>query len=752
MADLGNPNLGTQSKTGKSTDGNLDITQVADDDTDALASQIESFYKQDGTIKTRLAYNWDRNHRFLDGDQWLVFDGNRESGGVWNRLTVSKANEFLPRPVTNYIFDAYQTLKSYVIKVKPRSTVIPCTPLYDDRTAAKIGELCCEANWARLKEQENYEYAASCMITYGTVFKKDYWDASSQNLVTVPRMTQAPVTDPNTGMVMGMSEVPALDETGQPIEDKIPLGDVNTVICEPYRIALDPLATDLHKARWIMEYSIQSLDWLVETYSKEAPGYTNKVDDVKEEKSLSGSMRKFYQLKNSSGIKSGGGLEGAGGSSGQGGDAPLTNSAVVKEYYEAPSSQHPDGRMVVVANGVCLFAGASPYKGPDMGDWHPYSDCRWELVPGRYWGKSPLDVGVELQKRINSIDAVITLTRKTMAIPQKLIPMGSGVPNGHWTGRPGQEIHYRVSGEAKPETIPAAGVDASVFKEREQCVEDLKNITGAIDILKGDRPPGVTAASALNMLYEVGTGKLFPILDRWKRFTENSQRKQLRMICERYKEPRPEYIRLLKAMNKELSEQDINKFIGADLKDNCNVSLEASSNVPKLQAARQAQLLEAAQVGSLALEQPENRAEFNRQMGIQGFNQDVGPDTTRADWENSNLDSIDRGGMKPVVLDVDDDKIHMAVLARRMKEPSWMSASPAVQQAYMGHYQEHMQADNQKTQMAQMEAAMTGAPQGPQQGGGAPQPVHPHGKGIPQAQSKMLRSDTAVPGAPGGSQ
>ena len=81
-----------------------------------------------------------------------------------------------------------------------------------------------------------------------------------------------------------------------------------------------------------------------------------------------------------------------------------------------------------------------------------------------------------------------------------------------------------------------------------------------------------------------------------------------------------------------------------------------------------------------------------------------------------------------------------------------MAASPAVQQGYMAHYQEHLQADNQKTQMAQMEAAMTGGQVPPTQGGGAPQPVHPHGKGIPQAQSKMLRSDTAVPGAPGGSQ
>ena len=682
MADLGNDNRsGTNSKYGTNIDGNLDITQVPDDELDALANCIESYYKQDGTIKTRLSYSWDRNHRFLDGEQWLVFDGSRDTGGMWNRLTVSKNNEYIPRPVTNYIFDAYQTLKSYVIKTKPRSTVIPNTQFYKDKAAAKVAELCIEANWQRLKEQENYEYAASCLITYGTVFKKTYWDTSSQNLVKVPKMIQQPVMDPNTNLPQidpmtgqpAMESVEATDEFGQPLFDSLPRGDVNTDICEPYRIAIDPLATDLHKARWIMEYSIQSLDWIEETFNKELPGYTGRTDEVTEEKTLSGSMRKFYQLKNSSGVRGASSLESGTSVQGGGGDASITNSAVVKEYYERPSSSHPKGRMVVVANGITLYAGDSPYVGNDMGDWHPYSECRWEIVPGRFWGKSPLDVGVEIQKQINSIDAVIILTRKTMAVPQKLIPMGSGIIPGQWTGRPGYECHYRVSGQAKPEIIPATGVDPTVFQERAQRLEDLKNVMGAIDILKGDKPSGVTAASALNLLYEVGTGKLFPILDRWKRFVENDQRKQLRLIAKNYQEPRPAFIGLLLSMNKGLSEQSINKFIGMDLRDNCNVCVEAGSNIPKLQAAKQAQLQENAQTGTLNLESPENRAEFNRQMGITGFDNDIEPDQNRAEWENDLLDSLDHSpDNKPIILDVDDDATHIEVLARRMKEPSFL--------------------------------------------------------------------------------
>ena len=79
------------------------------------------------------------------------------------------------------------------------------------------------------------------------------------------------------------------------------------------------------------------------------------------------------------------------------------------------------------------------------------------------------------------------------------------------------------------------------------------------------------------------------------------QKKQLKLMANKYREPRPDYIAMLKMKNTELSEESINKFIGEDLYDNCNVIVEAGSNIPKLQAAQQARLQEAAQAGTLQL-------------------------------------------------------------------------------------------------------------------------------------------------------
>lgn len=731
----------------------FDLSVVPNDDLEALSEKIEKYYRMDSTAKVQLSYNWQRNHLMLDGFQWLVYDSSAATGGLWKRLDVSRTNEFIPRPTTNLMFDVYQTLKSYLIKTKPRSEVYPNTELYQDKMAAKIATLCCEANWAKLKEQANYEYAASCLVTYGTVFKKSYWDTSELVMSKVPRMTQIPKTDPSTGLQVGMEEVQATDpQTGDALFDTIPLGDVNTDVVEPYRICLDPIANDIHKVRWIMEYSIQPLSWIKDIYGKDPqsnPGYTGLAEEVEEEPNLQGSLKRFYQLKQSSGLKQR--IEG--GTSLGSTEEHLTNSAVVKEYYERPSRQFPNGRMVIVANGKTLYAGDSPYVGPELGDWHPYSECRWELVPGRFWGKSALDVASELQKRLNSIDSVVILTRKTMAIPQKLIPTSSGIAPGTWTGRPGQEIPYRdVGGGAKPELLPAQGAHASVFQERQQVAEDMKTITGAIDILKGERPDGVTAASALEMMYEVGMGKLFPILDRWKSFCENDQKKQLKVIAKYYKEPRPDFIRLLQQKNRELPAAAISKFIGSDLYDNCNVVVEAGSNVTKLQAAKKQELREAAQSGVLNLADPRNRRQYMEDMGIKGYDSDIGPDQKRAEWENSILDDTQNNPMNtPIVLDWDNHAIHMQCHEQRMKEPSWMELPPATQQAYMQHRQQHEMMMQQMLMMQQMQAAASGqAPGAPPPQAQPPQPMssQPKGKGNPKAVNEALNADVIQRGMP----
>ena len=748
------------SNTASTQAENIDISELETSDWEGLSRAIEVYYSHDTQQKSQLSFAWERTHMMLDGAQWIIYEGSRATGGIWKPLQVSRENEYIPRPVTNYLFDAYQTLKSYMLKNKPRSVVIPNTSAHSDKTGAKIAQLVLESNYDRLCEEQNYEYAVSSLIAYGTVFKKDFWDVTPVMKARVPKIQMQPQTDPQTGAVVGMAPVAVLDQYGEPVYEELPLGDVNTEIIEPYRMALDPLASDLHNAKWVMEYSIQTLDWIKNTYGKQEmqdpetgevtnQGYTGLAMEVKAESSLNNSMRRWYKLKTTSGARN---ATAPLSSSAPGGyDTMVANSAIVKELYERPSEKYPKGRLIVVANDQTVFAGDSPYQDTALGGWHPYSECRWEIFPGRFWGKGPLEDAAEIQRMINSIDATIILTRKTMAIPQKLVPLGMGIEPGSWTGRPGQTVFYRPNGTMdKPMTLPAAGVDPSVFAERKQRVDDLKAVTGAMDILKGDRPPGVTAASALNMLYEVGTGKLFPMLDRYKAFIENSQKKQLKLVAQKYREPRPDFINLLKSKNKELSDQEINNFIGEDMQNNCNVVIEAGSHTPKLQAAKQAMLLEVAQTGALSLDQPANRSQFLQDLGIVGFDNDVGPDTKRAEWENDLLDDVMAAPHnQPVVLDVDNHQVHLDAHGLRMKQPSFMALPAPVQQAYMAHMQQHEKFIQMAQQQAMMQAAMSGQPaQPPAPGPHAAGPkLHPSGNGVSAGMKATIFQDALTPGS-----
>lgn len=696
----------------KSTGGYLNIFET--DDPDKLASAIESFYNKDVTTKLALAYHWQRNQLMVDGQQWLYYDkATSGEGGNWKPVPVSAANEWVPKPVTNYMFDSYQTLKSYLVQNRPQITVEPNTQLWSDKEAAKLASLVSEATWARLKENQNYEYAASCGVMYGTVFKKDYWDTNTVQMAEIPKEH------------LGQSPTP--EDPSPTIQ--VPVGDVNTSVVEPFRIAMDPLATDIHTARWIMEYSIQPLEWVKQTYGKQGEGYTGLVEEIQPDTTMNVSLERFTRLKNSSGT-SGGPM----GTVENGSDMP-PNSVIVKEYYEKPTARYPKGRMIVVAAKQTLYVADSPYEGDDVDDWHPYSEFRWEIVPGRFWGKSPLDAVAELNKRINSIDSAVILSRKTMANPKWVVSKDAGVSPGSLNGKPGTTILKRAGSEVSQ--LPGVAMDNQVFKERQQSKEDIDLISGAMNILKGDKPGSVTAASALEMLFEVGLGKLRPALDRWKWFIESSQRKQLKLIHDNYKEQRPAFTRLLVRKNRDLSVAAINAFLGSSLAQNYSVVIEAGSHIPKLQSSQRSLLLEMAQRGVLGLENPQNQSEFNKRFGIVGFDTQVGPDVNRAKWENDCIENIhNTPDAMPFVLLEDNHDIHLLEHWNLAKTPRFRDLDPQIQNLLFQHIQEH---DNTKLQKMQEQMMQQGMMAGPD--GSMPEPQAPSrgsiGQGTPSKEEEM---------------
>src|SRR5690606_25286933 len=133
------------------------------------------------------------------------------------------------------------------------------------------------------------------------------------------------------------------------------------------------------------------------------------------------------------------------------------------------------------------------------------------------------------------------------------------------------------------------------------------------------------------------------------------------------------------------------------------------SNLPKLQSAEKALLIQLAQTGTLNLESPQNKLEFNRRLGVVGFDNEVGPDVKRAEWENDLMDNAHRSpDNQPVLLFDENHEVHLDVHLRRMKEPDFVSLPEEVQQAYQRHVEAHNQALEQKKMMLMLEAQTAG--------------------------------------------
>lgn len=682
----------------------LDLEKLDSDDLGVIASQVEEVCKVAPYYQERMAYVWMQNIHFLLGDQHIYY--NSVSRG-FELIPTTNNNDYVPRPVTNFFQPLTSSMVSILTRNRPTADVTPNSMNSADIGAAKLASRVQDVKWEEDQMETKLMEAAQWSIACGTVFRKDYWDTSYGKIVRVPQtqMIEQAVLNDMGQIEIKQTEEPVLGPDGSPTFDEMPLGDNAVDIIDPFRMIVDPNATNMDSMAWIAEISVQRMYWIRENFSKEGNGFTGKGAEVKEDSNVSTMLELSQRLKTLS----------TKGSGAYGGTSSLQTNlkgcCVVKELYVRPTAKHPKGQMIVIANNLVLYRGDSPYYDGTTNSWHPYTVFRWELVPGRFWGKSLLEDLIEPQRRINAIDALTILNRKTMVSPQKLIPSGCGIPDGQWSGAPGLQLTYRPVGAngQKPEIISGIALPPQVQQERETTKGEMFQIARTNEVLQGNNPKGVTNYSQLQLLQEQSFATLSPQIHRWEKFLEEGETKKIKLIAMKYREPRPEFINKLKVMSKDISDVEIANFIGSDLRDNCSVRIEAGSTTPRSNQAKTQQLMELAQTGVLGdvINNPVNKQKFLEKLGVTGFDSDFESDVKRANWENEMLDNGMFDGV--AILPQENHQIHMQIHMNRMKEPAFMALDPSIQQMFLQHVQQHEAImQQQMIQQAQQQALMQG--------------------------------------------
>jgi hypothetical protein len=589
----------------------------------------------------------------------------------------TRYEDWMPMPVFNFIQAKVQRIIDFFTRNDPTAYIQPIDRTEVNRRAAEIGENVREYLWDFNQEPDNFDEAATWAAVTGNVFKRIYVDGSLKNARRIPKVSvsEEPILDPMTGeIIMGFDGQPVMtprhaivrDEMDSIVYEEVPEAEINTYNVGPMAMTVPLASRRLQDAPWLMETTLQPIETLKQLYPQFADHMPKQGTVITSD---------LYQHRLTSLLTSG--LHGVVRSL----DPYTMDGFGITHYYErAPSRDFPKGLAVVEMSGLPLYVGELP-EGTD----YSYNHFGYFRTVGRFWYRGAVEDMIHPQEQINKLEQFEQLNDAFNVNPQTYVPKESGIAEGAIRNKPGKVTRYKYP--FKPETTPGMALPPSIIQRRGIYMQDIEEISGVRNVMMGDAPPGVTAGVALNRLGEEAEGMFAPIQRRWETFLERDQTLKLKLVQKFYTIPR--YM----ALNRRSGVTEIKDFVGAQLRGNTTVRIEAGSYRPRSKSGQQQLMIDALQMGLLpgVFTDPEQLREFLVRLGVDGFDPPEGLDTKRAKWENEMLGRMsgyDQVHREPS----DNDFIHLTSHNNFQKTDDFRRLPLMMQNFHHLHIAEHLMA------------------------------------------------------------
>jgi hypothetical protein len=243
------------------------------------------------------------------------------------------------------------------------------------------------------------------------------------------------------------------------------------------------------------------------------PGYADPKDfpwlfvkrpvSVLEIKDRYGVLAEDVQEEN---IESGGSLTTSYGDSEEG--VEMEGMAMVYTGYELPNNANKKGLTVVMTENALLdIRHTLPLSEHPLGPRTGVHFFRWNILPGRFIGKSFIENGIGPQKvynkRLTQINAIIDRNLPKVYAEEQSLALPT-------TGEPMEVIPVR-SGAPLPVTVQGVSPGQWMLDDLKQQVEAAERALGIRGISMGQAPQGVSAYSAMALLTENDALKLDPV-------------------------------------------------------------------------------------------------------------------------------------------------------------------------------------------------------------------------------------------------
>ncbi len=675
---------------------------------------------------------WWRVIQYFLNRQWIYWDPSSRT------FSDKRLAKWVPKPVTNKIRETFDSIFALVQDITPSVKPSPVGRAPKNVIAAETADEMAPLIHLEHGMDDVMATADFWAILIGNAYLHPHWDKDDQSQKKdVPlwkcQLCQA-VTPPDAIVAAGQkcpncqssALVQAIDQMGKPMTMPVTLGKGRTIACSPLEILL-PLYAQSFAAvdrliflTWLPKHQIEAM----------APESAKRVNWT-----LSPQQRAL-QLYRSLAMQS---------------DLPMmpqqwnTNSAMNEvegatiQYLWVKAGKQYDqgvylpfigeGDAAIPAYELVEQAQAESGAGQGSQPMIPYTDSKgaalwpwvhypYKPVAGRLYAQGAMETIMQKQDQINQIDSMTQLTANRMGNPIWLEPKGAEVER--FTGEPGLIVRYQTVGPsgAKPERIAGENPPSSFFQLRQQFLADIEDATGTYDVVKGSKPSGVEAFSALNLLVERSQSRFTPVFKARGR----AYRDWFAVAIEMERTFGPgERVQNVQGPNQTWTQKT---FQNANLQGSIEIKVEDGSNTPKTALGRRAAIEHSNQLGLLTPQaNPDQMYTLMQELGVANLSPSLDADVKSCLQEQQAFEDWASEGMQgasPLVrMPWHNDQVHIA------ENRKWMNgdrvreilatagpAAPAIVQLLQQHLIDHQIALN-----AQM---MMGAETGKPEGGGEP--------------------------------
>jgi hypothetical protein len=717
------------------------LDQAAANDTQqSQYADAEAAYADHGTIRDlvkrkrdewavgrepflRAAY---RNILFYRGQQWIKWDR------ALNRWRPSRLPKNTPTPVTNIFAATVNAVISVFARIEPRLNFRPGSDEEaDDRATADVASRAIEVVEDEVAIRVVRQILATWVGLTGMGWLETGYDPSPIHGTRIMQHEQCPMCSGTQAPGSPVCEAcgapgpltPAVDEMGEPIGEQVPLGRMYVDVATIFEMFFDSSVTEWTRQRGFLREKSISVD-------ESKARWPHLKDVIRANVTAESWYSDVWRILGPNiDVNQTGRMQHTGAT------RPINTRVTEQWYQQLPDEAYPDGLLaVVVGREHVAYAGPLPYRSLSQdGENRPFLNTvcfPQQIVPGTGYAKSVADDLALQQAKRNRWESIIEACGMRMGSPVWLKPNGANVTN--LTGDPGNVISYNAVGPnaAKPERIQGQGIPVSFIQRIDKIDSEFEELAATFDVVKGQRPEGISAGIALQILQERNLSRYGPLFILWEQAWSQWARMALEIFREFVTEPR-----LLKIQGRD-GRWQVQKFLGADLKGQVDVTPEAASSTPRSSLLDKAEMEQLAAMHVIDITDPEIRFKFLEVYGRTNLTPAMAADTKNAIMENEAFQALaqhptlaqttpeniavlqqldyptiaallEQDGIKlPKVRGaIDDHSIHSRELRAFAKSESFHALPEIVQLLVEKHGEWH-----QSLMMAQAQALQGGAP------------------------------------------